>query len=63
MTIVRLFFAMTVICHWPLHQLDIKNVFLHGDLEEECKLCCSSMVSSNHHVLGMKNVAIAKPLG
>jgi len=35
MTTIRLFFAMAAIRHWPLHQLDIKNVFLHGDLEEE----------------------------
>lgn len=34
MTIVRLF-AMSSIPHWPLHQLDIKNYFLHGDLEED----------------------------
>ena len=34
-TIVRLFVAMAAMRHWPLHQLDIKNVFLHGDLEED----------------------------
>jgi len=38
MTIVCLFFAMIVIRHWSLHQLDIKNVFLHGDLEEEINM-------------------------
>ena len=35
MTTIRLFFAMAAIRHWLLHQLDIKNAFLHGDLEEE----------------------------
>jgi len=35
LTTIRLFLAMVVIRHWPLHQLDIKNALLHGDLEEE----------------------------
>ena len=26
---------MVAMCSWPLYQLDIKNVFLHGDLVEE----------------------------
>jgi hypothetical protein len=35
MASVRLLLAIAAIRHWSLHQLDIKNVFLHGDLEEE----------------------------
>ena len=34
-TFVHLFLSMDVVRHWPLYQLDIKNDFLHGDLEEE----------------------------
>ena len=32
---VRLLISMVVMRSWPLFQLDIKNVFLHGDLAEE----------------------------
>ena len=32
---VRLLLSMAAICSWSLFQLDIKNVFLHGDLAEE----------------------------
>ena len=35
LTSVRLFISMAATHHWPLHQLDIKNAFLHGDLQEE----------------------------
>ncbi|EOY04903.1 Cysteine-rich RLK (RECEPTOR-like protein kinase) 8 [Theobroma cacao] len=35
LTSVRLFISMVATCDWPLHQLDIKNAFLHGDLQEE----------------------------
>ncbi|RVW93087.1 Retrovirus-related Pol polyprotein from transposon TNT 1-94 [Vitis vinifera] len=32
---VRLLLSMVVMRSWPLYQLDIKNVFLHGNLAEE----------------------------
>ena len=35
LTYVRLFFSLVASHDWDLHQLDIKNVFLHGDLQEE----------------------------
>ena len=35
MTSVRLFISLAATHNWDLHQLDIKNVFLHGDLQEE----------------------------
>ena len=47
MTPVRLFISLAATYNWDLHQLDIKNVFLHGDLQEEVYMeqplgfCCS----------------------
>ncbi|RVW76761.1 Retrovirus-related Pol polyprotein from transposon RE2 [Vitis vinifera] len=34
-TSVRLLLSMAAMRFWPLYQLDIKNVFLHGDLAEK----------------------------
>ena len=33
--VVHLLFARTTLHHRPLHQLDIKNVFLHDDPEKD----------------------------
>jgi len=35
MTTVRTIISMAVAKGWSLHQMDVKNVFLHGDLQEE----------------------------
>jgi hypothetical protein len=35
MTTVRTIIAMEATKGWSLHQMDVKNVFLHGDLQEE----------------------------
>ena len=35
LTYVRLFISLAASHDWDLHQLDIKNVFVHGDLQEE----------------------------
>ena len=35
LTFVRLFISLVASYNWDLHQFDIKNAFLHGDLQEE----------------------------
>jgi len=35
LTTVRLVIALTSIHHWFIHQLDVNNVFLHGELQED----------------------------
>jgi len=35
MTSVRIFISLVVTCHWPLHQLNVKNTYLNGVLDKE----------------------------
>jgi len=35
MTTLRAIIAVTEAKGWSLHQMDVKNVFVHGDLQEK----------------------------
>ena len=56
MTMVRTILAIAASQSWQLHQMDVKNVFLHGDLQEEIymKLPSGMTNSSPHDVCKLK---------
>jgi hypothetical protein len=52
MTIVRAIIAMVTTKGWSSHQMDVKNAFLHGDLQEEVYMKQPpSYVDQTHHNL------------
>jgi len=44
---VKILISLVANLGWPLFQLDIKNAFLNGDLEEEVYICCLGGVLKN----------------
>ena len=46
MTIVRMVIYIAASQSWPLHQMDVKNAFLHGDLKEDIYMVLPPGLSS-----------------
>ncbi|KAM1170204.1 hypothetical protein ACFX2G_021110 [Malus domestica] len=47
-TTVRIVLALAASNHWKLRQLDIKNAFLHGDMQEEIYMKPQGFVDASH---------------
>ena len=46
MTTVRMVISIAVSQGWPLHHMDVKNAFLHGDLKEDIYMVLPPSLSS-----------------
>ena len=46
---MRVVIAMVVAKGWSLHQMDVKNAFLHGDLQEEVSMMQPEGHQDNAH--------------
>jgi len=47
MTTIRTFTTVVSLCQWDIFQMDVKNVFLNGDLREEVYMIPPPSVSHN----------------
>ena len=47
MVTVRAFLAVAASSNWEVHQMDVHNTFLHGDLDENVYMKLRSSFSSN----------------
>lgn len=53
---VRVLLSLATNLDWPLHQFDVKNVFLHGNLKEEVYMD----LPSGYVVSGMKGTKVCR---